>query len=218
MMQFVEPSIEETVDLNCDYPRVSERYFTEYFYVPSEKHKLEDRTKSEVSSAESNESVKKLSLDSVACDDKGSKDSFEHTCVLVHSNKLCLLSISHYHPIITGKKEVTKISFDVGKFNRLENQVSGKSKRGAQMFGPRSAVCIITCSDDSKYTVLSGVTGKLIEVNERLIADPQLLTRSPKEDGYLAIVLPPLHNGDKAVSSLLSREQYENLINSVVSS
>ncbi|XP_066940311.1 protein Abitram-like isoform X2 [Macrobrachium rosenbergii] len=106
-----------------------------------------------------------------------------------------------------------EVNFDVGKFNRLENQVSGKGKRGAQMIGPRSPVCKVICADGTSYTILAGVNGKLIEVNERLDTNPQLLSESPKEDGYLAIVLPPLRNGNVLLNRLLSKEKYEALMN-----
>lgn len=58
----------------------------------------------------------------------------------------------------------SQVSYSVGKFNRLDNQVSGKGKRGAQMMGPQSPVCIITCADGSQHAVLAGVHGKLVEV------------------------------------------------------
>lgn len=43
--------------------------------------------------------------------------------------------------------------------------MSGKGKRGAQLMGLESPVCIITCSDGSKYTILAGIQGKLVEVS-----------------------------------------------------
>lgn len=141
-----------------------------------------------------------------------SPDKTGHTCVMVHTNKLCLLTLSHRHPVLAEKKEITDINFDVGKFNRLNNQVSGKGKRGAQQMGLRSPLCIITCSDASQYTVLAGVNGKLVEVNERLISTPQLLTQKPNAEGYLAIVLPPLRNGVFGRSKLFSKEEYEALL------
>lgn len=233
-MDFVEPPIEETIELNRNYPRVFERYFTEYYYIPTENNKLEpckeDNSDGKVNEKPSSEKV--LINDNSMVEGEGGgddggvasekneeetvsippDDNLDHTCVLVHSNKLCLLTISHHHPILSKRKEITKINYNVGKFNRLENQVSGKGKRGAQMIGPRSALCIITCSDGTSHTILAGVNGKLIEVNERLLSRPQLLIESPKEEGYLAIVLPPLRNGNLLLNRLLAKEQYETLI------
>ncbi|KAG7169033.1 Abitram-like [Homarus americanus] len=103
------------------------------------------------------------------------------------------------------------ISYDVGKFNRLDNQVSGKGKRGAQLMGLQSPVCIISCVDGTKYTVLAGVQGKLVEVNERLLSYPQLVSDHPDAEGYLAVVLPPLRNGDFMRSKLFTEEQYKEL-------
>ncbi|XP_050717685.1 uncharacterized protein LOC126999294 [Eriocheir sinensis] len=135
-------------------------------------------------------------------------DSSGHVCVMVHTNKLCLVTLSPRHPALAPGMEITKVSYNVGRFNRLDNQVSGKGKRGAQMMGPQSPVCVITCADGSQHTVLAGVHGKLVEVNERLVTNPKLLSECPEGEGYLAVILPPLRNGDGPLKRLLTAEQY----------
>ncbi|KAK3869873.1 hypothetical protein Pcinc_024852 [Petrolisthes cinctipes] len=139
-------------------------------------------------------------------------DSSGHVCVMVHSNKLCLVTLSHKHPIIAQHKEIIQVSYEVGKFNRLDNRVSGKGKRGAQMIGPQSPVCIITCGDDTRYSIMAGVHGKLVEVNERLLTNPSLVTERPDAEGYLAVVLPPLRNAENVTTRLLNEEQYQELL------
>lgn len=138
-------------------------------------------------------------------------NSSGHTCVMVHTNKLCLVTLSHNHPILAQKKEVTQVSYEVGKFNRLENQVSGKGKRGAQMMGPQSPVCVITCSDGIRYSIMAGIHGKLVEVNERLLRNPGLVREQPDAEGYLAVVLPPLRSADSATAKLLTAQEYQCL-------
>ncbi|KAK4294942.1 hypothetical protein Pmani_032467 [Petrolisthes manimaculis] len=135
-------------------------------------------------------------------------DSSGHVCVMVHTNKLCLVTLSHKHPIIAQHKQITQVSYEVGKFNRLDNRVSGKGKRGAQMIGPESPLCIITCSDDTHYSIMAGVHGKLVEVNERLLTNPSLVTEKPDAEGYIAVVLPPLRNTENVTTRLLNQQQY----------
>ncbi|XP_071520907.1 protein Abitram-like isoform X2 [Panulirus ornatus] len=133
-----------------------------------------------------------------------------HTC---HEENKFLKFLGACNELDTAMLKCLKaeISYDVGRFNRLENQVSGKGKRGAQQLGPQSPICIITCSDSTKYTVLAGIHGKLVEVNERLVSHPHLLSESPNAEGYLALVLPPLRNGDFMRSKLFTEEDYKKL-------
>lgn len=231
MTSFVGVPIEETVELNLEYPSVSERYFTKYYFVPKEKKKIENSNgydilgnggqnlSADIETTSLNVGIRYTipsSDESGSAKEKNerlvsSPDNWEHTCVMVHTNKLCLITLSHHHPVLARKKKITKISYDVGRFNRLENQVSGKGKRGAQQLGPQSPICIITCSDSTKYTVLAGIHGKLVEVNERLVSHPHLLSESPNAEGYLALVLPPLRNGDFMRSKLFTEEDYKKL-------
>ncbi|XP_064091271.1 protein Abitram-like [Macrobrachium nipponense] len=216
-MSAAELPIEKTVELDRNYPRVSDRYFSEYYFMPAEKNKEgngdEKFEKSTEDTVKEDESTEDQPINGGRNGEDGTFQNDNHTCVLIHSNKLCLITLSHHHPVLSEKKDIVKVNFDVGKFNRLENQVSGKGKRGAQMIGPRSPVCKVICADGMSYTILAGVNGKLIEVNERLDTNPRLLSESPKEDGYLAIVLPPLRNGNVLLNRLLSKEKYEALMN-----
>ncbi|XP_066940305.1 protein Abitram-like isoform X1 [Macrobrachium rosenbergii] len=216
-MSVAELPIEKTVELDRNYPRVSDRYFSEYYFVPAEKNKEgngdEKCEKSTEDTMKEDETTEDQPINGGRNGEDNTFQNDNHTCVLIHSNKLCLITLSHHHPVLSEKKDIVKVNFDVGKFNRLENQVSGKGKRGAQMIGPRSPVCKVICADGTSYTILAGVNGKLIEVNERLDTNPQLLSESPKEDGYLAIVLPPLRNGNVLLNRLLSKEKYEALMN-----
>jgi len=54
--------------------------------------------------------------------------------------------------------------------------------------------------------------GKLVEVNEALSEDPQLLKKPPHKGGYLAIILPHIKLLESLKQSLLTRDQYIELI------
>ncbi|XP_039313174.1 protein Abitram isoform X2 [Solenopsis invicta] len=64
---------------------------------------------------------------------------------------------------------------------------------------------------DRSLNKVSG-KGKLVEVNEALLEDPQLLKESPHKGGYLAIVLPNLKLLESLKQSLLTHDQYTELI------
>lgn len=133
-MSVVEGPIEKTVELNLEYPSVSERYFTKYYFIPKERKKAENCSGSNgttneadhsscveedtaeivsvnVSSESSSPPIQEEKKDRVKYQKTSAKhDSSGHTCVMVHTNKLCLVTLSHQHPILVEKKEVVEVS------------------------------------------------------------------------------------------------------------
>ncbi|KAK3587839.1 hypothetical protein CHS0354_019707 [Potamilus streckersoni] len=100
----------------------------------------------------------------------------EAFCILVHSNRICIVTLGETHPILSKNKCIRSVSFTIGDVNRLDNKVSGKAKRGAQTLTATSPLCEITCDDGEKFVVPAGMKGQLIEVNEQLLNNPSLLT------------------------------------------
>nr|CAD7460180.1 unnamed protein product [Timema tahoe] len=134
----------------------------------------------------------------------------EDQCILFHSNRICLVTLAPSHPIIAEKKKISKIDFQVTpKLNRMENKPTGKGKRGAQYVQSTSVLCLIDCDDETKYKVSSCLIGKLVEVNEELLNNPQLIVEAPQAEGHVAIVLPNFHNYEKQKNALLTEEQYK---------
>ncbi|KAF2353587.1 Single hybrid motif [Trinorchestia longiramus] len=95
--------------------------------------------------------------------------------------------------------------------NRLSNKVNGKGKRGAQVMGSKATLCRLVTSDEQSFDVLCGARGKLVQVNERLLSDPDLCRTSQGSDGWLAIVLPNLTVYDGLISALTPASQYEQM-------
>ncbi|XP_077514937.1 protein Abitram isoform X2 [Amblyomma americanum] len=130
-------------------------------------------------------------------------------CALFHSNRIVLITLAPSHPILKENKAVTKVDYQVNeKLNRLNNQVSGKWKKGGQKLQKESALCIVTCSDGQTYTIVSTVPGSLIEVNEHLTTSPERLTEKTWSSGYIAIVLPPLKMDTMLLDTMTSPEDY----------
>ncbi|XP_012241137.1 protein Abitram [Bombus impatiens] len=131
-------------------------------------------------------------------------------CILMHSNRICMLTLAPSHAILQDDKHIIKVDFKVSnKLDRVQNKVSGKSKHGAQPLQMNSNICIITCSNEKTYVIKCCIIGKLVEVNEALIQNPKLLLEPPHRAGYLAIVLPNIKLLDKMKKSLLTQEQYD---------
>ncbi|OQS04167.1 hypothetical protein THRCLA_20951 [Thraustotheca clavata] len=132
----------------------------------------------------------------------------EDQFVNMHSNRLCVLGIAPGHAIFKDKLTVTSVEFEQSV---LDNKVSGKKKKGGVWFNPESVVCRVKCSNDVTYTIRSCIRGALIEHNERLIEQPELLTRKPFTEGYIAIVRPKPVEIAEIQASLLKHTDYIQL-------
>jgi len=134
-------------------------------------------------------------------------------CIRIHSNRICMLSLAPSHVALTGNKEIQKVDFKISnKLDRSLNKVSGKGKHGAQPLQANSNICTISCTDGHTYVIKCCMIGKLIEVNEMLLENPQLLRQLPHKGGYLAIILPNIKLLESLKQSLLTEEQYLELI------
>ena len=134
------------------------------------------------------------------------------TCILYHSNKICLVTLAKSHAIFKKGAVIKKVNFKVGeKLDRTNNKVSGKKKHGGQRVDEHSILCLVECEDDSLYTIRAGVKGKLVEVNEPLIENPNLLMTKSETDGYIAVVLQKL-GVECDMSNSVSKEEYDKVV------
>jgi len=134
-------------------------------------------------------------------------------CIRIHSNRICMLSLAPSHIILQSNKEIKKIDFRISdKVDRSLNKVSGKGKHGAQPLQANSNICTISCLDEQTYVIKCCVIGKLVEINETLLENPQLVKEPPHKGGYLAIILPNIKLLENLKQSLLTHEQYIELV------
>lgn len=134
---------------------------------------------------------------------KDTEENEDHI-VLFHSNRLALIGISKNHVAFT--KGIESISYNIGNCDRSQNQVKGKKKKGGMNLQPSTALAIVNCKDGSEYKVVSCITGKLIEVNERLEHDLDRL--SVEGAGYIAVIICKPENCEKIKSSLVAEQNY----------
>ncbi|KAI5091898.1 protein Simiate, partial [Silurus meridionalis] len=159
----------------------------------------------------------------------------EDHCILQHSNRICIVTLAESHPVLQQGRKIKSIDYRISEgCSRLNNKVSGKSKRsaallydlctssaifcfiyclqGGQFLTEFAPLCRITCSDDVEYTVFSCIRGRLLEVNEDILKRPDLLLEKPSTDGYIAVILPKLEESKTITKDLLTREQYEDVV------
>lgn len=127
-----------------------------------------------------------------------------------HANGLCVIGVAPTHVALKDEGGVTAIDFNVGKSDRSGFKVTGKRKKNAQHFEPNTAVCKV-CTKNDSYIMRCCVKGSLLEVNDRLIKQPELLNSSVEREGYIAIIMPKPADWLKVKASLLSLEEYKKL-------
>mmetsp|Transcript_45748 Transcript_45748/g.106897 ORF Transcript_45748/g.106897 Transcript_45748/m.106897 type:complete len:253 (-) Transcript_45748:2033-2791(-) len=134
-----------------------------------------------------------------------------HQCVYNHSNGVVLVGLAPSHPALQGTRRVVAVRFDGGKRDVSKSEVKGKRKRGGMFMGAHDRLCDVDCDDGTSYTLRACVRGHLVEVNERLAAEPELIA-SPRGDSYVAVFIPKEGDritGDKAVIQVRLLAQLE---------
>ncbi|URD85229.1 UPF0496 protein [Musa troglodytarum] len=127
-----------------------------------------------------------------------------------HANGLCVVGLAPSHAALREEGGVTAVNFNVGKSDRSEMKVTGKRKRNAQHFDAKTSLCKV-CANGKEFIVRCCVKGSLLEVNDRLLKQPDLLNSSADREGYIAIIMPKPIDWAKIKDSLLSHEDYKKL-------
>ncbi|KAH9325929.1 hypothetical protein KI387_006107, partial [Taxus chinensis] len=94
-----------------------------------------------------------------------------------HANGLCVIGLASTHVALKNKSDVKAVDFNVGKSSRSDIKVTGKRKKNAHFLEANSALCKVI-ANDTFYIIRCCVRGALLEVNERLIKEPELLNKS----------------------------------------
>ncbi|CAL5024391.1 unnamed protein product [Urochloa decumbens] len=127
-----------------------------------------------------------------------------------HPNGLCVVGLAPAHVALKEEGGITAVDFNVGKSDRSEMKVTGKRKRNAQHLQENSALCKV-CVNDKSFVVRCCVKGSLLEINDRLIKQPDLLNTAADREGYIAIFQPKPADWLKIKDKFLSHEDYRKL-------
>ncbi|BET01555.1 family with sequence similarity 206, member A [Nesidiocoris tenuis] len=135
--------------------------------------------------------------------------------ILVHSNRVCIVTLAPSHELLANETAVDSVSFQVSENrNTLNTKISGKRKHNAQRVQPNTAIAIVSCSGEQSksYKLVPGVHGKLLEMNKELLERPNLILEDPSEKGYLAIILPDPSQVEALKKNLLTPQDYEEFV------
>ena len=112
-------------------------------------------------------------------DDEEFKDQY----MFDHSNGLVIMGIAKCHPVCKAKN--IQVVQKIGKGEK--RQVKGKHKSNAFKLRSRTIIMEII-ADEKTYPIYAGCSGKLIEINENVMNNPQLLIEESEGNGFLAII------------------------------
>ncbi|KAL1914657.1 uncharacterized protein VTP21DRAFT_8068 [Calcarisporiella thermophila] len=138
-------------------------------------------------------------------------------------NKLCVVCLAPTHPLLSHPFSSFSVSFKIAPSVRTpEEQQKSNGKQGKKNILPNvrpdTVVCEITSHDEieneeKKYEIRAGVSGKVLEVNERVVNDSNLILRKPESEGFLFVLkLTKDIDLDRCVREpwkTLTRKQYE---------
>lgn len=92
--------------------------------------------------------------------------------------------------------------------DQLGDIVSIELPKVGSSFKQNDAMAIID-SVKASSDIYSPVDGEITETNEKLLEQPELINQSPNEEGWILKMKP---NNTEQLNSLLSKEQYDNLV------
>ena len=92
--------------------------------------------------------------------------------------------------------------------DQLGDVVSIELPKVGSSFKQNDAMAIID-SVKASSDIYSPVDGEITETNEKLLEQPELINQSPNEEGWILKMKP---NNTEQLNSLLSKEQYDNIV------
>ena len=111
-------------------------------------------------------------------------------------------------------------------FLLLAQGMSGKHKHNAKLLTNQQSLCKLHVTrvdgksdeeveglKENCFLIYSCLNGKLIEINEKLITNPDLLQEKGATEGFLAIVMTKLENWKKQVEELTTHQKYVEHLN-----
>lgn len=129
-----------------------------------------------------------------------------------HTNRLVMVGLSKRHFLIENQLKIQKIEYPSLKGGDENVKVRGKKKKGGLLTNMKTLIARITCENHQEFDVKAMVHGSLIEVNEKIMADPTILLKYPESFGYICILNQARHQEKiENYKYLVDKDQYQSL-------
>jgi glycine cleavage system H lipoate-binding protein len=111
------------------------------------------------------------------------KDSNQYAHL--HKNKsVTMIGLAPNHPAVL--EGVAKVEFSKAA---ATNEALGKKKRGALGLRPETLICTLESKQGSIFQINARVNMDLVEINQRLLNQPELVSSDPEGAGFLCVGL-----------------------------
>lgn len=140
--------------------------------------------------------------------------------VLMHSNRVAVCMIAPSHPVLNKNKyKVEKVDY----IQNVNEEMSGKHKHNAKNVNSLQPICKVYCQvlnreenelPERYFLLYSCLNAKLIEINERLLTNPELIQEKPDTEGYFAILMPKLDCLSVQIGEMITHAEYLKAIKS----
>jgi hypothetical protein len=130
--------------------------------------------------------------------------------LLHHSNRVCIVTLPEVHPLLRPNTyKISQIEF----IQNISANMKGKRKNNANYLDHMQPICKVKClklddNTEQAFTIYAIMSGKLIEINERLLSEPEILQTKTLTIGYIAIIYPKIENIKKQLDELATHADF----------
>ncbi|KAK8808996.1 hypothetical protein WA171_001124 [Blastocystis sp. BT1] len=130
--------------------------------------------------------------------------------ILLHFNGVCIMGLAESHFFIRNHLQIQSLQYGVTRQHKTITScaVTGKSKKGGIWLDEDDTVCTLTSTTGEIVSVVAGIRGRLLELNESLSQNLNLITEKNATKGYICIIQPKQVDMEYLVNNLLSMEEY----------
>jgi glycine cleavage system H protein len=119
----------------------------------------------------------------------------DHEWVLIEKDKRARVGITDY-----AQKSLHEIVY-------VEMPKVGSTVKQMETLGTVESIKAVS-------EVFAPLSGKIIEVNEKLVSTPELINESPYDEGWIAVIEPSAL--DEEIKNLLTHKEYGKLISDII--
>jgi len=112
------------------------------------------------------------------------------------------------HEWVENRDQIEIVGITEFAQDQLGDIVSIEFPQVASSFKQNDVMAIID-SVKASSDIYCPIDGEIIEINEKLLEQPELINQSPYDEGWIVKIKP---SSPDQLDSLLSKEQYDNLV------
>lgn len=137
--------------------------------------------------------------------------------ILMHSNRIAVCCLAPSHPVLDKSKyKIEKVEY----LQDVADEMSGKHKHNAKNVNINQPLCKLYAKNlhptdnelaDRYFLICANLNAKLLEINEKLVIQPDLIQNKPFTEGFVAILMPKLETLNEQLKELIPDDEYNKM-------